>query len=189
MEDHILITRFMHGERSAFIEVYEMYFQDVYNFTAYSIGVTSCEDVTQEVFLKVYRKMESFKGKSSIKSWIFNIARRTTYDYHRKHKKCLNVDDYYNKLITTITPEDVFEYKEDLEDVLRMLGSLKHEQRTAILLRRLHGFSIKETARIMGVKESKVKTLLHRGMKNLDKEVAKKISLECSPKGGVSKYE
>ncbi|WP_350342762.1 RNA polymerase sigma factor [Proteinivorax tanatarense] len=185
MEEQVLVKRFIDGEQSAFIEVYNMYFQDVYNFVAYSVGITCCEDVTQEIFVKVYRKMKSFKGKSSIKSWVFNIARRSVYDHYRKNKKHLNLDDYSGKLMTNITPEDILEHKSELESTLKILGTLKCEQRTVILLRRLHGFSIKETSKIMGVKESAVKTLLHRGMKNLEN----KSSADFCTNKGVINYE
>lgn len=176
MQEEILIERFKRGDDSAFIEVYELFFNDIYNFVSYSVSKEACEDLTQDIFIKVYKNMLSFKGKSSIKTWIFNIARRSVYDWYRKKKSILNIEDYTNTLITKDTPEGIFENNEKMESLIIALRQLKEDQRSVILLRKFHGFSIKETSEIMGFSEGKVKTILHRAIKSLKENLVRDFS-------------
>ena len=172
MREELLIENFKRGDESAFIEVYELYFQDVYNFVAYSVNEEVREDLTQEVFVKVYKNMEKFKGKCSIRTWIFNIARRTIYDWYRLRKNVLNIEDYAHSITEKDTPEKIYENNEKHFMLAQGLKELKEDQRTVILLRKFHEFSIRETSTVMGFSEGKIKSILHRGLKSL-KELLK----------------
>lgn len=172
MHEDILLERFKRGDDSAFIEIYNLYFHEIYNFVCYSVHRDASEDLSQEIFIKVYRNMEKFKGNSSIKTWIFNIARRTVYDWYRAKKSILNIDDFSNTLTSKNTPEGVVEDNEKMEQLIMGLKKLKEEHRSVILLRKFHGFSIKETAEIMGYSEGKVKTISHRAIKDLKEGLA-----------------
>ncbi|QNO15628.1 RNA polymerase sigma factor [Alkalicella caledoniensis] len=167
MREELLIESFKRGDESAFIEIYELYFQEVYNFVAYSVNGDVREDITQDIFMKVYKSMRKFKGKCSIKTWVFNIAKRTIYDWYRLKKNVFNIDDYESLLTERDTPEKVFEKKERISFLVQGLNDLKEDHKMVILLRKFHGFSIKETSNIMGYSEGKIKTILHRGLKAL----------------------
>ncbi|SES99768.1 RNA polymerase sigma factor [Anaerobranca gottschalkii] len=182
MGEEILVERFKRGDEAAFIIIYEKYFQDVYNFVSYSVSFEASEDLTQEIFIKLYKSMEKFKGNCSLKTWIFNIARRTIYDWYRTKRSFLNIDDYSNSLITNKNPEEMFENNEELRQLIEGLNKLKKDYKLVILLRKYHGFSIKETAEIMGYSEGKVKTILHRGLKNL-REILEEEGFERGVKG------
>ena len=129
--------------------------------------------------------MEKFKGKCSIKTWVFNIARRSVYDWYRTRKISLNLEDFANVLLDGKTPEATYEKKEQIQTLIQELKKLKDEHRTVLLLRKFHCFSIKETAEVMGYSESKIKTILHRATKIL------KDNLECRyfQEGSVGEYE
>jgi RNA polymerase sigma-70 factor (ECF subfamily) len=184
--EEILLERFKRGDETAFIIIYEKYFQDVYNFVSYSVTFEVSEDLTQEIFIKLYKSMTKFKGNCSLKTWIFNIARRTIYDWYRTKKSFLNIDDFSNTLINNKNPEDIVEDNEELRNLIDALKALKKEQRLVILLRKYHGFSIKETSEIMGYSEGKVKTILHRGIKNL-REILETKELKGGGKGNWKK--
>ncbi|MEC6748787.1 RNA polymerase sigma factor [Marinilactibacillus sp. XAAS-LB27] len=74
-------------------EIYTLYFKDVY-FFAYSLTKDKhlAEDITSETFLKALKSLDSFKGESDIRVWLFQIAKNTYYSYLRKSKKETELD-------------------------------------------------------------------------------------------------
>lgn len=73
-------------------EIYQRYFKDVYLFV-YSLSKNQhvAEDITSETFLKAMRTLDSFKGESDIKVWLFQIAKNTYYSYLRKNKRVVPI--------------------------------------------------------------------------------------------------
>ncbi|WP_078556049.1 RNA polymerase sigma factor [Bacillus alkalicellulosilyticus] len=70
--------------------IYREYVEDVYRFVAvFTANNEEAEDVTQEVFIRLVDSIHKFKGRSSLKTWIFSIARNVAIDYVRKQKKQL----------------------------------------------------------------------------------------------------
>jgi RNA polymerase sigma-70 factor, ECF subfamily len=130
----------------------------------------TAEDLMQETFLKVYEKYDSIIEKTKVKSFLFRAAHNTTMDYFRKEsrfKKILNALKMKND--TQPSTEKIVEVKEDGRLILQALKGLNNSQREVIVLRRIQGFSIKETAEILNWSNGKVKTTLHRADKNLEK--------------------
>lgn len=75
----------------SFEDIYEEYFNDVYQYILYfSNSKTDAEDLTQDTFVKVMKNLNSFNYNSSLKTWIFSIAKHTCLDYYRK-KKLLSI--------------------------------------------------------------------------------------------------
>ncbi|NQD65586.1 RNA polymerase sigma factor [Bacillus haikouensis] len=67
--------------------LYEKYFQDVYQYVLFfTNSQTEAEDLTQETFIRVFKSYPLFSHRSSIKTWIISIAKRTAIDYYRKRK-------------------------------------------------------------------------------------------------------
>jgi RNA polymerase sigma-70 factor, ECF subfamily len=105
-----------------------------------------------------------------VKSFLFRAAHNTTMDFYRKEsriKKILNAIKIKNN--TQPSTEKIVEVKEEGRLILKTLKGLNSSQRNVIVLRRIQGFSIKETAEILNWSEGKVKTTLHRANKNLEK--------------------
>lgn len=123
------------------------------------------EDILQEVFIKAYRNYENFKNESSFKTWIFAIAQNTTIDYFRKKNIMMYFKELtFNMLDTKPLPEEIIQLNEDEMQLYYALQKIKLDYRQVIMLRKLKGFSTKETAKILGWTESKVKTNLKRGL-------------------------
>ncbi|SER84617.1 RNA polymerase sigma factor [Salisediminibacterium halotolerans] len=126
------------------------------------------EDLTQETFVKAYRSLNRWRQESALRTWLISIARNTAIDYLRRKQPL-----QYVLLETGIqisgghSPEDKTIASESLEEVERDIQRLKRTQRECLLLRRVYGFSIKETAKILGWKEGRVKVTLQRAVKQL----------------------
>ncbi|MCX7571763.1 RNA polymerase sigma factor [Tumebacillus sp. DT12] len=163
------------GGRSAeleqlFHQLYDRYFKDVYNFVAYTVGRSQdAEDLTQEVFVKAYRGLARFRGDSEVRTWLFAIARNTVRNWVvRKKPLPLTEDELLWQLPEHgSTPADLLEEKEAMAKLQLALGMLKDTYKTVIVLRGLHGFSVRETAEIMECTETKVKVTHFRALRKL----------------------
>ncbi|QSO48440.1 RNA polymerase sigma factor [Alicyclobacillus mengziensis] len=147
--------------------LFEQYKHEVYRYARYALGSSSeAEDVVQEVFIKVLRNWERFRGDSSPKTWLWTIVRSCIADRGRKRKRQrVEVEmndnlDGYGSYHDTGTLE--------MEDSLRRLPQAHRE---VIVLRILQDWSVADTAQILDWSESKVKTTLHRAVTTLRKQM------------------
>ena len=85
--DEEFIKEYLTGNEEALRALIDKYTQSIYNFTVRFTGVLSAPDVTQDVFIKVWKNLKKFDyTKASFKTWIFTITRNTITDYLRKKK-------------------------------------------------------------------------------------------------------
>ncbi|MFD2682039.1 RNA polymerase sigma factor [Bacillus seohaeanensis] len=151
-------------------QIYDKHFKDVYQFLIYFTGkVEDAEDLTQEVFLRVLKSYSHYNGQSTLKTWVFSIAKHVALDYHRK-KKYYSIfkDGFFKKLASNdLEPAEVAENNEKKRLVREAMTTLKPAYRTVIILRGLNGLSIKQTAEVLGCSEEKVKVDYHRAIKKL----------------------
>ena len=109
-----------------------------------------------------------------MKTWIFTITQNTTVDYLRKK----NIFKYFKELTFNIQdtqplPDEVVQLNENEMQLYYALQKVKLDYRQVILLRKIKGFSTKETASILGWSESKVKTNLKRGLEQLKEQLVR----------------
>ncbi|TYS00320.1 RNA polymerase sigma factor [Rossellomorea vietnamensis] len=151
-------------------ELYESCFQDVYHYLLYFTNSHSeAEDLTQETFIKAYKNYARFEHRSSINTWILSIARRTAVDHYRKRKMISLVPELIGKLEKNSrgNPLQELERNDDYHTLQKALSTLKPDYRNVVILRGLKEYSVKETAEILGWKETKVKVNYHRAIKRL----------------------
>lgn len=160
-------------------EWYDLYHQTIFKFIwMLTKDYQQAEDLTQETFFKAYKKFHTFNHKSSEKTWLFSIAHNVTVDYIRKQKPIQFFKEWFQPQIDDkLDPENVVTVKESSREIHEALSSLKQSHREVIILRKIKGFSTSETAEILNCSESKVKSLLHRGMISLEKKLLKEPSL------------
>lgn len=88
--DEFLIEGYLGGDDTPFKVLIDKYTNSIYNFSARFVGRDYASDITQDVFVKVWKNIKKFdKSKSSFKTWVFTITRNTITDYLRK-KKTIN---------------------------------------------------------------------------------------------------
>ncbi|MCA1318303.1 RNA polymerase sigma factor [Bacillus tianshenii] len=145
--------------------IYEQHSDRVYSYV-YAVA----EDLTQDTFVKVYKKLYTFKGDSSVSTWVFSIARNKTIDYIRR-KQRLAFFSIGKKGYTdpNPTPVEIVEKGEAVERLYASINQLKLEYREVIILRKIKELTIKETAEVLGWKEEKVKLTTSRAYAALKK--------------------
>lgn len=160
-------------------EWYDLYHQTIFKFIfMLTRDYQQAEDLTQETFFKAYKYYHTFNSQSSEKTWLFSIAHNVTVDYLRKQKPIRFFKELFQAQIDSKElPENVVQLKESSVEIYEAMRELKQSHREVIILRKIKGFSISETAEILNCSESKVKSTLHRGMLALEKRLLKEAEL------------
>ena len=150
--------------------LFEQHYKAVLQYTYFLVGKRElAEDLTQDTFVKALKSTKKIETVEGQRAWLYKIARNTVYDYVKRKKivqfitlgkKEYRAAEYYEPEVWVETDEQNYE-------LYKALGQLTLDYRQAILLRKIEGFSIKETAQILGWNESKVKNATERGMKKL----------------------
>lgn len=144
-------------------DLFELYASDVYRFARY-LGPRDIDanDVVQEVFLRAFRNWDSRRTYSNPKAWLLQIARNYVFDVLRKKRVETNFEKSHKPDLSKVSvPLDTLI---ELEDEL---SRLKPDFRQVFVLRCLHDMTIEETAEVLKWSQSKVKTSLHRAIKEL----------------------
>jgi RNA polymerase sigma-70 factor (ECF subfamily) len=161
-----------------FQRIYESYHKDIFQFLFYMVKDKSqAEDLVQEVYIRVLKSYKSFEGRSSEKTWLLSIARHVAIDWFRKQQtlkqRMLGTFDWDKQEIkdSQQLPDELTVQNENLKEIYQALDECTIDQRSVIILRFIHGYSISETAEALKFSESKVKTTQHRGLKVLRKQL------------------
>jgi len=170
-----LIRRILQGENELFFELISPYQRSVY-FAAYSVlnHEADAEEVAQEAFLKALANLRHFRAESKFSTWLVQIAINEARMRRRKDRKGLyeSIDeprqddegDYIPRDFSDWReiPSEALERKEVRDALAQALASLKPIYREVFILRDVQDLSIAETAALLGIEESSVKTRLLR---------------------------
>ena len=167
-----IIIKASEGNVEAFESIYKEYSGFVYN-VAYRVvnNIDEAQEITQEVFLTVYRKLKSFKFKSSLKTWVYRIAVNMAIDYSRKRSREQDHTVLYednNKLNKTIDSVSENIEREQQEKIIStLLDSLSPDQRVCIILRSIEGLGYQEIAESLNININTVRSRLKRAREKL----------------------
>lgn len=173
LTDKELVAAVKNDDRLAFKTLVEKYERVIANVCFGLLGNTpETEEIAQEVFIKLYFNINSFKHESSLKTYLTRIAINLSLNELKKRKR--NRERYISVDELTITKESITSENNDLKEILQMaLQTLEPKLRTVAVLRLIEGHSTKETAKILKIPQGTVLSRLHRSQYKL-KEVLKK---------------
>lgn len=151
--------------REAIKTLYDLYAQDIYRYAWFNLGQDSAmaEEVVQEVYLRALRSWSNYRRESGAKTWLTSIARNYISDSFRKRKTERNFAQRYEGP----SIHDEYELATDLLELKDALARMKASYRQVIVLRYIQTCSVKETGRILGWSEAKVRSTTHRAMEQL----------------------
>lgn len=171
--DEEIIALVRDENKEAFSVLVERYQKQVYNLMyRYSRSESDAADLTQEVFLRVYAKLDSFKMGHSFFSWLYSLALNMARDWYRKrtrkihNRKEMN-SSQHEPLETGSHQEIVLLHRENIDSLQKAMEKLPHETREILMLRYNHECSVKDTAKIFSISESAVKMRTVRGLEQL----------------------
>ena len=127
------------------------------------------EDITQEVFLKVFAGMDRFRQEAQFKTWIYRITINASLDHLRKKK---NVTGEFETIEEFNHPGVLAEQKENAALLFRAISTLAEQQKAAFILQKTEGRSVSEVAEILGISVQAAESLLARAKQNLKKKLA-----------------
>jgi len=183
VEDDQLIRGLLKNDPTAFECLIDRYQDNVYNTC---LGIlkqpVDAEDITQEVFVEVFKSINTFRNDAKLSTWIYRIALNKSLEMTRKSKRLkrknevISIEKNYGSGLSIPSfdhPCVEMEMKESASILMNSVDRLPDAQRIAFVLKKIEGLSQKQIAEIMKVSESSVESLLARAKKNLKKRLNK----------------
>jgi RNA polymerase sigma-70 factor (ECF subfamily) len=173
-EEHLLVESVQRGEMPAFQELVEKYKQKVYYMALDMTGNHhDAEDLSQEVFIKVFGAIKDFRGDSKLSSWLYRIAMNTCIDKtRRKRLKLVELDERVaEKPSSDDDPQRALEARSTQKQIDKALQKLPPRQRCIFVMRHYNEMMLREIAENLKISEGTVKAQLFRAVRRLQKEL------------------
>jgi RNA polymerase sigma-70 factor (ECF subfamily) len=160
--------------------IYNEYHPKIVRYLTRLVGELEAEDTAQEVFVKINRSLDSFRGESSLSTWIYRIATNAAMDHLRKSSSRLvrpaEDDDLAGEEdagpVDTSPLHDTQLIRKDMNDCIRgIVDSLPDDYRTVLVLSELEGLTNAEITEVLGISLDTAKIRLHRAKTKLRKEL------------------
>lgn len=192
--EKVLLARAKKGEIAAFESLMTAYENRIYSLALRSTGSEQdAADITQEVFLRAWKNLDSFRGDSSLSTWLYRVTSNLCVDFARKKAAegmPTSIDDEESPAADLADPsrmaqpEAAAENSELREELQLALAQLSEEHRRVVLLRDVAGMTYTDIARTLGLEEGTVKSRLARARASLRKILLERgnISLSASSK-------
>lgn len=181
MDEQTLLERARRGDEAAFEQLLERYQKTVYHQALRLLNnPEDAADVTQEVFLKVWKHLPGFRGESGFATWLYRLTDNAAIDLIRREKKRQgdrSLDDEDSAPLfppdPSPTPQQAVEGQERSQAVALGLRQLSGEHRRILVLREINGLSYDEIGSILGLSPGTVKSRLARARTALAKILQK----------------
>lgn len=169
-----LVRRLQKGDDAAFEEFVSEYEKKIYTLALRQTGnPQDAQDITQEVFLRVYRNIGSFRAESRLSTWVYQITMNACIDAARRRSRRVEVTPMYTDEDgedqvpvelpdESYAPEKVYEQTALRDQIREGLMHLTEEHRRILVLRDINGLSYTEIGEVLGLSEGTVKSRLFR---------------------------
>jgi len=176
--DTLLMLDFQKGNNASFETLMHKYYPKVLNFIyRFVTSRESAEDLTQDVFIRVYKNRATYTPQAKFQTWIYTIAKNAALNELRRRKPLWSLDALVSTQDGAVArqvedrkrrnPHEEVRQKEEQDAVLKAIAGLPESQRLAVILRRYDGFSYEEIAVTLNCSVPAVKSLLSRAKDNL----------------------
>jgi len=181
VDEKTLVAKSKEGDKAAFEELIRRFSKYVYTTAFFILRDThDAEDVSQEVFVKVYLSIKGFRGLSSFKTWIRKLTVNTCIDRLRIYSKTKDkkvslekiTEDYevvFDRFSQSL--EETYFNKEAVKDILKIAVGLDESYRIPLILRDLQDYSYREISELTGKPIGTIKTNIHRARKMIKEKL------------------
>ena len=164
-----LVDACVAGDRCAMQQLYERCVGRIYGLMVRMVGWQQADDLTQQVFLQMFRKLEQFNGQSKLETWLYRLATNEALQHLRREKR-------QKAAPLSSEPEtndsDRLAAAEETQLLELAMSRLEPELRAVLLLKEQEGMSYQEIADSVGIPEGTVGSRLNRARKELRQELA-----------------
>ena len=195
-EESLFVSRLCANEDAAYDELVRDYHAGIYHVACRMLNDPGeAADVTQDIFVKVFRNIARFRGQCSLKTWVFKVAfseilNRIRWSRRRFRHQTVSLDQQPHQADAGrgpaspiqlpdngLTPEAALQMKEREEAIQAGLSKLSGQHRSIVVLRDIQGFSYEEISQILGVSIGTVKSRLARARDDLKKCLMRYLSV------------
>jgi len=159
-EDLKLVDQVLKGNIDSFNILVNKYELSILKFTYNMIrDKEAAEDITQEVFIIVYKKIYTYNREYKFSSWVFQIARNKCIDFMRKYKRVYeaNIDNEKDNSSKDISPEAMAELRETKREIQKFINTLEEIDREILVLRYSEEITFIEMAVILNINKATIK--------------------------------
>lgn len=170
----ILFLKVKNQDPEAYGQFYDLYVTRIYRFVFFKVNsVSDAQDITSEVFLKLWQYIKEGKEVKNLNAFTYMIARNKVIDFYRQKSRMdepmgeehINIPDDEKDMLKQQIIEN------DLSDALKGIENLKDEYKEVIILKYLDELSSKEIAQVLSKSGGATRVLLHRAMKALKENI------------------
>src|SRR5512139_1675145 len=173
-----IIERCLNGDQAAWEAIVRLYRRKVFNVAYKFVGRhDQAEDLTQDVFLKLYKSLDTFDRRANFQTWLISVSRNLCIDHYRavrKERETINRDVDPNEL-TPVSPDTradtQLEQRDRVKLLRKALDKLAPTLRTAVMLRDIQELTYQEIADRLHLPEGTVKSRINRGRTELARQV------------------
>jgi RNA polymerase sigma-70 factor (ECF subfamily) len=171
-----LVTRAQAGEREALEELYLEHFDRIYSYLHLTVGNRhDAEDLTTQTFLRMLESISRFRwGRAPFSAWLFRIAHNLAVDHFRARRRWQPEEEVPEPpgLAESSAEEKALRALSG-QSMLDLIEGLSREQRQVLILKFVFDFSNREAATVLGKTEGAIKSLQHRALASLHRQVVK----------------
>ena len=183
-----LIQRCLRGDQNAWELIVRQHWRKVFNVAYKFVGKhDEAEDLTQDIFLKIFKSLDTFDRRANFQTWLISISRNLCIDHYRsvrKERETIDRDVDANELAPASAdagPVAALEQRDRVTLLRQAMASLPNTLRTAVLMRDIQELSYQEIADQLRLPEGTVKSRINRGRTELARQVRKLRGDDYSP--------
>lgn len=185
--DLLLARRAASGRPEAWEEMLALYGERIYNIAVhFAGGAEDAEDLTQEIFLRLYQNLRLYRGDVPLAAWALRLSRNLCIDHYRRTRRERRADVLSEEVLERMPagedPQAEAQKRQQLRAVYRGLEEMPEELAEVVVLRDLQGWSLEETAAFQEVPVGTVKSRLHRARI----ELADRVAAKLGPRGAAA---
>jgi RNA polymerase sigma-70 factor, ECF subfamily len=171
-----LVDRAKKGDRTALEQLYLIHFDRIYSYLQLSVGNRhDAEDLTDQTFIKMLESIDRFVWRQApFSAWLFRIAHNLAMDHFRSGRRWQAEEEPpEHPALLEPSAEDAALATIGRESMLGMIGSLSEDQQQVLTLKFVFNFSNGEVATILGKTEGAIKSLQHRALASLQRQLTR----------------
>src|SRR4249920_171459 len=185
-----LIQRCLRGDQAAWERIVRLHWRRVFNVAYKFVGKhDQAEDLTQDIFLKIFKSLDTFDRRANFQTWLISISRNLCIDHYRsvrKERETIDRDVDANQLTPAAVdagPIAALEQRDRVTLLRQALAALPETLRTAVVMRDIQELSYQEIATALRLPEGTVKSRINRGRTELARQIRKLRGDDFSPTG------